>query len=52
MSRKKKTITLALDPDLLDRLQAWLDKQDLPPTKTKAFEVALRRFLDDEEANR
>jgi hypothetical protein len=46
MPRNKKMITLALEPALLERLERWMNKQDLPPTKTLAFEKALAEFLD------
>ena len=49
MARLKKMISLALDPDLLKRLETWLAKQEFPPTKTAVIETALRDFLDQRE---
>lgn len=49
MPRLKKMVSLALDPDLLDRLDRWLEAQDPKIAKTAVFETALRRFLDDAE---
>ena len=49
MARLKKMISLAVDPDLLKRLEAWLSKQDFPPSKTAVIEAALRDFLDARE---
>ena len=46
MPRIKKMVSLALDPDLLRRLDAWAAKQEFPPTKTAVLEAALREFLD------
>ncbi len=47
MPRLKRMVSLALDPDLLDRLDAWLGQQDPKVAKTAVFETALRRFLDE-----
>lgn len=52
MARLKKMISLALDPALLERLDVWLAKQELPPTKTAVLELALREFLDRRERKR
>jgi len=45
MARFKKMTSLALDPDLLARLDVWLGKQELPTTKTAVLELALKEFL-------
>ena len=50
MARNKKTIGLALDPELLARMEAWRNSQDVPPSKTAVLETALREFLDKREA--
>jgi hypothetical protein len=44
--RNKKMVTFAVEPKLLDRIEAWRIGQDVPPSKTAAFEVALREFLE------
>lgn len=49
MTRTKKMVSLALDPDLLARLDAWIAKQEFPPTKTAVLETALREFLQKRE---
>lgn len=49
MPRLKKMTSLALDPKLLERLQAWIEKQDVDIKKTAVFETALREFLDKRE---
>lgn len=49
MPRLKKPTSLALDPDLLDRLDAWIAKQEFPPSKTIVWETALREFLERRE---
>lgn len=46
MPRLKKPVSLALDPELLERLEAWMAKQEFPPSKTQVWEAALREFLD------
>lgn len=52
MPRLKKPKSLALDPDLLDRLDAWLAKQEFPPSQTTVFETALKEFLDRRETKK
>jgi hypothetical protein len=46
MARLKKMVSLALDPELLKRLDKWIADQDVPPSKTAVHEAALREFLD------
>lgn len=46
MPRLKKPVATTYDPDLLARLDAWLAKQEFPPSKTVVFETALREFLE------
>lgn len=46
MARNKKPTNLALDPDILDRIEAWIKKQEMPVTKTWVFEKALSEFLE------
>ncbi len=41
MGRIKKTVGLALDPDLLDQIETWRRAQDVPPSKTAVLEAAL-----------
>lgn len=52
MPRLKKMTSLALDPKLIDRLSAWIEKQDVPVSKTAVFETALREFLEKREKRR
>lgn len=52
MPRLKKMISFALDPVLLERLDKWLSKQELKPSKTAVLELALREFLDRREAKK
>lgn len=47
MARKKKMVTMTLEPDLVDRLEQWIAAQDFPPAKNAVVEVALKEFLDD-----
>jgi hypothetical protein len=46
MSRNKKMVTLAIDPEILDRIELWRASQDVPPSKTAVHEAALREFLE------
>ena len=49
MTRIKKPVSYALDPKLLARLDAWLKRQEFPPSKTTVIEVALSDWLDRRE---
>lgn len=51
-TRTKRPTTMALDPELLDRLEAWMRRQEFPPTKTQVWETALREFLDKRDKKR
>ncbi len=46
MARRKKMVSLAFDPKLLERLEKWIAAQDVRPSKTAVHEAALREFLD------
>lgn len=46
MPRLKKMISLALDPELLAKMDAWIARQEFPPSKTAVLETALREFLE------
>lgn len=52
MARLKKLLTFYVEPELVKRLEAWLAKQEFPPTKTAVVEAALREFLDARERKR
>lgn len=52
MPRLKKPKSLALDPELLDRVKAWIERQDVSPSETAVFETALREFLEKRERKR
>ena len=43
--RHKRPTGLALDPDILDRVEAWIGSREYPVTKTWVFETALSEFL-------
>lgn len=49
MARNKTRISLDIDPALHERLEAWIERQEFPTTKTAVIEAALRRFLDERE---
>ena len=51
MGRIKKHVNLALDPDLLERLDEWMNVQEAPWTKTAVFELALKEFLEKRRAD-
>ena len=47
-TRKKKMISLAIDPDVLADLEKWIARQQVAPSKTAVIEAALRAFIGDE----
>lgn len=49
MARNKTRISLDIAPELHERLEAWIARQEFPTTKTAVIEAALRRFLDERE---
>ena len=51
-ARNKTRISLDIAPELHERLEAWLKKQEFPTTKTAIIEAALREFLDSRERRR
>ncbi len=52
MARPKTRISLDIAPELHERLEAWLSRQEFPTTKTAAIEAALREFLNKREKRR
>lgn len=52
MTRTKKMVSFALDPELIQRLEAWLTRQEFPPSKTAFIEDAIRRSLEAREKKR
>lgn len=48
-NRNKKPTNLALDLDILDRVEAWIALQKMPVTKTWVFETALSEFLGNRD---
>jgi hypothetical protein len=49
MARKKQMITLTLDPELVERLKAWIARQEFPPAQNAVIAKAIERFLDENE---
>ncbi len=49
MARAKINPGLAIDADLLKRIEIWREAQDVPSSKTAVFETALREFLEKRE---
>lgn len=49
ITRNKKVVGLALDSELLIRLDTWRLAQDVPPSKTACLEAAIREFLKRRE---
>lgn len=49
MARNKKMVTLTFDPELIERLEAWLKRQEFPPAKNAVLEAALKAWLDERD---
>lgn len=49
MARKKKMVTITLSPDLVRRLEEWIEKQEVALAKNAVFEAALKKWLDDQD---
>lgn len=52
MARKKQMVTLTLDPELVERLKAWISAQRLPPAQNAVIALAIEEFLDRNEASK
>lgn len=50
ITRRKKQVTITIDPAVFNRLQEWLDSQEFPPPKNAVFEAALKEWLDARKA--
>lgn len=49
--RQKQVVTLTLDPDVVERLKAWIANQNLPPPQNSVVQRAIVNFLDENERN-
>ena len=52
MPRIKKPLGTAIDPELRERVDTWISKQEFPPTLTAVLETALREFLERREGKK
>lgn len=43
-------VTLTLDPELVERLEAWIARQEFPPAKNVVVARALEQYLDEAES--
>ena len=50
--RNKVALNVYVDPALVDRLDEWVNNQELRPNKTALVEMLLKRFLDDQAQKR
>lgn len=48
--RRKKSVSFALDADLVDALEQWIGEQPAPPSKTAVIETALSNFMEERNA--
>ena len=49
MPKTSKLIGFHAKPDLLERFESYLSKQEIPPSQASVVEHALRKFLDEKE---
>jgi hypothetical protein len=47
--RHKQMVTFTIDPDVIERLKAWIDRQEPQPRQNAVVETAIKRFLDENE---
>lgn len=50
MARINKPVNTTIPPDILKRLDEWIDKQPVPPSRSAVIVVALREFLERNDA--
>jgi hypothetical protein len=49
MSRKTANLDLRVEPELIGRIEDWIDEQRVPPTFSAAVVYMLETFLDGED---
>ena len=49
MAKKTAHIDIRIEPELIARLDDWLDKQTIPPSRSRAIVRIIEMFLDREE---
>lgn len=49
MLRKTAHIDIRVEPELLARIDDWLDQQRIPPTRSAAIVRMIEEFLEREE---
>jgi predicted transcriptional regulator len=47
--RNQKMSAVRLDGEMTKRLEAYIARQVVPPSRTRVIEVALKQFLDADE---
>jgi metal-responsive CopG/Arc/MetJ family transcriptional regulator len=47
MARVSKVVNISLLPDVLRKLDGWIDKQPAPPSRSAVIAVALKKFLEE-----
>jgi hypothetical protein len=50
-TRHKQVVTMTLSRDVVDRLKAWIAKQDIRHPQNAVVEKAITKFLDEHETN-
>ena len=48
-NRQKQPVTWTLDPEIIERLKAWISRQEIRHPQNAVVEQALKRFLDEAE---
>jgi Arc/MetJ-type ribon-helix-helix transcriptional regulator len=52
MARQRKMFSFTLDPEVVEKMKAWLEKQELRSNQSAAVELAIREFLERREKKR
>jgi metal-responsive CopG/Arc/MetJ family transcriptional regulator len=49
MARDRKPINLTLDPEVVQKLDAWIEKQPIRAGRSAVVEAAIKLFLEGQE---
>lgn len=52
VTKGKRQINFLVDEGVLDRMEAWRQSQQFPPSKTAVHEAALIEFLDKRQGKK
>ncbi|MBW3097823.1 hypothetical protein, partial [Pseudohoeflea coraliihabitans] len=47
LSKMRQPYTLTLEPELVERLKAWIARQDFPPAQNAVVARAIEKYLEE-----